>query len=127
MIKMLNCTIYMIQSSNSIPRYAQLLLRLKARHGPELDPFIGDLNWVPDDSLVDLYFRKIATELVTLGIQKRLEQLSQSVLNEGPSVEEEIRTFHLKAPERGRSIIQVGAPLDQMCCTDFLPSYLAVT
>ena len=62
----------MIQSSNRIPRYAQLLLRLKARHGPELDPFIGDLNWVPDDSPVDLYFRKIATELVTLGIQKRL-------------------------------------------------------
>ena len=33
MIEMFNCTIYMIQSSNRIPRYARLLLRLKARHG----------------------------------------------------------------------------------------------
>ena len=75
---------------------------------PELDPSLGDLNWVPEDSPMDLHVRKMAAELVPSGSQERSEQLPQSVLNEDPAAEE-IRTSHLKALERGQAIVQADA------------------
>jgi ankyrin repeat protein len=75
---------------------------------PELDPFLGDLNRVPENSPMDLYVRNMAAEFVTLGSQRRLEQLSQTVPNENQAVEE-LRPSHLISPEQAPSIIQASA------------------